>query len=150
MTTHLFEVGLACVLLGGVSLAQTTGAQPASSRRTARSRRRRSRTCSPVPPARSRQRPGSPAAQPESDIEFRMQAAYQRLTGGDLPALEECATAGDPEALFLLGQAYIDGQIVERNVEKGLALHRRSAAQGFRPAEMALADRYAAGDRRRP
>jgi TPR repeat protein len=82
----------------------------------------------------------------EPDLEQRLLARYKSLSSEQIAALEASAAEGAPEAQFLLGQAFIDGVLVPKNVEKGLMLCRQAAEQNFRVAQTALGDHYLAGN----
>ena len=82
----------------------------------------------------------------EPDLEQRVLDKYTRLTSDQIAELEATAADGAPEPQFLLGHAFIEGRLVPRNVEKGLALYRLAAEQDFRAAQTALGDRYFAGN----
>jgi TPR repeat protein len=93
------------------------------------------------------QAPTTGASEPplDRDLEQTLLAKYRSLSSEQIADLQANAAAGSSEAQFLLGHAYIEGVLVPKNVEKGLALYRHAAGQNFRAAQTALADRYFAG-----
>ena len=65
-------------------------------------------------------------------------------------ALQQKADSGDPIAQFDLARAYMDGKVVKKDPEQGLAWLRKSAGQGYVGAEYALAYMYQIGAEKLP
>jgi TPR repeat protein len=105
-----------------------------------------------TPMAATASTPAAAAAEVTSDrpfeptLEQRLLDKYKRLSSQEIAELEATAADGAPEPQFLLGHAFIEGVLVPKNVEKGLALYRQAAEQNFRVAQTALGDRYFAGN----
>ena len=54
--------------------------------------------------------------------------------------LESAANAGDPSAQFQLGRALINGEVVQKDVEKAIFWFRKAAATGFADAQAELGE----------
>lgn len=62
-----------------------------------------------------------------------------------MSGLRSRAELGNPQAQFLLGNLYRDGQGVERNIAKTLKWWSWAALQGHRDAQFALGNIYSGG-----
>src|SRR6185437_10925724 len=60
----------------------------------------------------------------------------------DLATLRQQATAGDAEAEFALGNRYYRGLGVPQNYDQAILWYRKSAGQGFAPAQNQLGTMY--------
>ncbi|MCL6415074.1 sel1 repeat family protein [Aestuariirhabdus sp. Z084] len=63
-----------------------------------------------------------------------------------LAACEQAASNGDPEAQFLLGNLYYEGQIIPRDPERALKWFRRASEQGHANAQYLIAFMLYRGD----
>lgn len=81
--------------------------------------------------------------------ETRLAYALERLKEEDYPAatkeLSALAQGGLAEAQFRLGQLYLDGMAIPRNLVEGARWIRRAAEAGWPEARYALASLYLAG-----
>lgn len=60
-------------------------------------------------------------------------------------ALREAAAAGDPKALFEIGNRYAEGRGVAEDMAKAAEWYERAAAQGLAPAEYRIGNLYEKG-----
>jgi TPR repeat protein len=77
--------------------------------------------------------------------EYDILAKAQAVTLDELPALEEKAQKGDPQAQTLLALAYHSGVLLKNNEDEALRLLHLAAGKGYVPAEESLGIYYAMG-----
>jgi hypothetical protein len=102
---------------------------------------------SSLPASPSPASPPLPKVVPDSKAprEYDILAKAQAVTLDDLPALEEKAQSGDPQAQTLLALAYHSGVLLKNDEEEALRLLRLAAEKGYVPAEESLGIYYATG-----
>jgi uncharacterized protein len=80
---------------------------------------------------------------PSSDTFAALMKTLKKMSRTDLWAIMQRANARDPRAQMLLGIAYRDGLLVERDHKAYLEMIKLSAEQGYAPAETELGGTYA-------
>jgi len=94
----------------------------------------------PIAPSAAKVAPNTNALR-----EYDILAKAQAITLDELPALEEKAQKGDPQAQTLLALAYHSGVLLKNNEEEALRLLHLAAGKGYVPAEESLGIYYAMG-----
>jgi|GEM_PF-6005216 len=75
-------------------------------------------------------------------VQTAEQEAEKMLDSKDIEGLEQRAQHDDAAALTTLGRAYLEGDAVDEDIEQGLELLERAAAQEYAPALLALGRYY--------
>lgn len=81
-----------------------------------------------------------------ADSQTGIDAFNSREFDAALAALQPAAEAGDPEAMYYLGQMYAAGFGVEKDLKKAIALYRKAAEQGHAPSQKELGTALALGE----
>src|SRR5262249_6183424 len=92
--------------------------------------------------------PASPPTAPpghRSSSEYDVLEKARAITLDELPALEEKAQAGDPQAQTKLALAYHAGVLLKNDEEEAFRLLKLAAEKGYMPAEESLGIYYAMG-----
>ena len=79
------------------------------------------------------------SAMKNGDVKAKTKVAYNKLTGlggvevdeeGAVALLDECAKAGDSEAMWMLGLCYEYGIGIEQDIERAVLLYQQSSEGG--------------------
>lgn len=84
-----------------------------------------------------------PATAKLAQIYYTDQDFYQKDLA--LKWLNRAAFLGDPESLYIMGNLYIEGDMVEKDWAKGFEYYQKSAAKGYVKAQGAVAKSYHEG-----
>lgn len=90
----------------------------------------------------------SEAANGDQEAQVQLGHLYRLIARNDwsFPWFNTAAQAGNPEALYWLGNYYYMGKVVEKNLEKTFLCYKESAEKGYPDAINNYADMYLRGE----